>query len=157
MASSQYRQIVPAIALLLLTGTSFHAVAATGFSACSGEKSPADAISARLVDYNSPALADDPSDLRDSPSAINASQIPLTASVDTTIRRDDAVKSDLELPIADERQLEQKPDAAALLLERRNAQLETEDDELPEVTTRFPGMNSDEMVQLRNNMYRTDI
>lgn len=130
------------------------AEAATGIKACD-DRIPGSA-EMTLVDYDSAPSSDTTTDLlRDAP-GIDAKPLVLTPRIDTTIRRDDNVGADIELPT--ERPLNSAPDAAALLLERRDARLKESADEAPaEMNTELPGMDQDEMMQFREQMYRTDI
>lgn len=147
----------PALALAVLLFCQFDAVAATGVSACDTQIQTDPASNITLVDYTDDRTADSASELLREPPAIESKALTLTPSVDTTVLRDDHVKSDLQLPT--EESLDASPGAAALLLERRNARIRntSEPDADVEMNTELPGMDQDEMVQFRDQMYRTDI
>ena len=151
---SAYRRSLLLMAVLL--GCQLDAVAATGVTACDDRMRSTDASELTLVDYEKSRSSDAaPTLLRDSP-AIDTKSLVLTPRVDTTVRRNDDDKAGLEL--STEQSLDPTPDAAALLLERRNARLREASDEVPaEMNTELPGMNQDEMLQFREQMYRTDI
>ncbi len=143
------------IFLAVFFGCQFDAVAATGVTACDTAIETVSAPSIKLVDYDG-ERRDDPAELLKAPASIDSSALPLTSRVDTTVLRNDHVKDDLELPVKEN--LDADPDAAAILLERRNSRLrEATDDNAVEMNTKLPGMDADEMLQFRQQMYRTDI
>ena len=144
------------LVLVALLGCQMDAVAATGVTACDSELQATSPPGITLADYSDQRQADNPKALLKKQSALSSSTLPLTASAGTRVLRDDHVKSDLELPVKEARDAD--PEAAAILLERRNSRLrKTSDDETVEMNTRLPGMDADEMLQFRQQMYRTDI
>ncbi|MDJ0760764.1 MAG: hypothetical protein QNJ19_15315 [Woeseiaceae bacterium] len=146
----------PLLVLVALLGCQLDAVAATGVSACDNDIQTAAASELKLVDYSDKRTTSASSELLKEPPAIESSALPLTSRRDTTVLRDDHVKSDLQLPV--EKPMDVDPDAAAILLERRHSRLrKTSDDEASEMNTRLPGMDENEMLQFRQQMYRTDI
>ena len=141
--------------LAVFFGCQLDALAATGVTACDDANETISAPGIQLVDYND-ERHDDPATLLKAPPAIDSSALPLTSRVDTTVLRDDHVKADLELPV--EEDFDADPGAAAILLERRNSRLqEASEDSALEMNTELPGMDADEMLQFRQQMYRTDI
>lgn len=151
---SAYRRSFLLIVVIL--GCQLNAVAATGVTACD-ERIPTTASSnLTLVDYDKARASDATPELLRDAAAIDAKSLVLTPKVDTTVRREDHVNADLELPT--DESLEAEPDAATLLLERRNARLREAANEAPaEMNTELPGMDQNEMLQFREQMYRTDI
>lgn len=136
-------------------GCQFEALAATSVTACDERMQTTAAAELTLVDYEKTRSSDAEPGLRDA-SAIDTKALILTPKVDTTVRRDDHVSSDLELPTDDA--MDADPGAAALLLERRNARLREASDDAPaEMNTELPGMDQNEMLRFREQMYRTDI
>ncbi|MDJ0918152.1 MAG: hypothetical protein QNJ05_10330 [Woeseiaceae bacterium] len=156
MQSSPHVSKRPLLVLAALLGCQLDAVAATGVSACDTRVQTAAASEITLVDYSDKRSTDTSSELLKEPPAIDSSALPLTSGRDTTVLRDDHVKSDVQLPVR--KPLEVDPGAAAKLLERRHSRLrKTSDDETTEMNTRLPGMDESEMLQFRKLMYRTDI
>ena len=142
--------------MAVLIGCQFDAVAATGISACDERISTSTSAKLTLVDSEKTRSSDAaPAHLSDA-TAIDAKALVLTPKVDTTVRREGHAESELVLPT--EEPLDADPDAAALLLERRNARLrEASNEEPAEMNTELPGMDRNEMLQFREQMYRTDI
>ena len=147
----------PLLVLAALLGCQLDAVAATGVSACDNQIQTTAASEIKLVDYSDERSTDASSELLKERPAIDSSALPLMSNRDTTVLRDDHVKSDLQLPVKEPIEVVD-PGAAAILLERRHSRLrKTSDDETSEMNTRLPGMDESEMLQFRQQMYRTDI
>lgn len=141
--------------IAVVLGYQGDAAAATGITACDDHVRTASAAELTLVDYEKARSSDTATTLHDT-AAIDAKALILTPKVDTTVRRDDRVNADVELPTNDS--VDVDPGAAALLLERRNARLREAANEAPaEMNTELPGMDQSEMLRFREQMYRTDI
>lgn len=154
MRSLQVGHYGPLCTLLLLAGIHIDALAASSLGDCDRTDDVSDP-SALLVDYQATSK---PADLLDDPSLINSSPV-LTSKIDTSIRRGDTEKAGEKLPASD-KEFVPESDAASLLLERRRFSdnlAREERAEAGKMSTRLPGMDSDEMLQFRQQMYRTDI
>ncbi len=146
----------PLIALLVLMGSYIDAVAATGVTACADSVQNSSESKLMLVDYSRKTRTETSAEILQDSVAIDTANLALTPDVDTTVRRDDHIEAELKLPVNES--LGPVPDAAALLLERRNARIqEASSDEEADMNTELPGMDRDEMLQFRQQMYRTDI
>ncbi len=142
------------LSLLLLFGIAGSASAATpGQTICQSDSC---ATRFETVDYSvsKPDAGKIDKTLQDRES-LKKSSMALTSKKDTTVRRDQYLESDLELPAFDE----DESDPVARLLERRSLQKDSDEEETdtPTIKSALPGVDAEELRLFREKMYRTDI
>ena len=142
------------LSLLLVFGVAGPASASTGHTICQSDNC---ATRFKAVDYSvvKKDAAKIDKTLQDR-EALKKSSMALTSKQDTTVRRDQYLKSDLELPDFDR----DSSDPVARLLERRSLKKDSEtetDAETPAMKSALPGLDAESLRLFREKMYRTDI